>query len=140
MSTNNDSLFTLNTDGGARGNPGPAAGAAVIKDKQGTIVKKLGKYLGTSTNNDAEYQALIMGLELALELEIKNIKCILDSELVVKQLNGEYKVKIDRLKEYFAKIKTLEKNFDHITFEHVRREYNKEADALVNQVLDALSL
>lgn len=140
MSTNNNDIFTLNTDGGARGNPGPAAGAAVIKDNQGSIVKQLGKYLGTSTNNDAEYQALIMGVELAKELGIKKLKCILDSELVVKQLNGEYKVKIDRLKVYFGKIKSAEKDFDLISYEHVRRESNKEADALVNQVLDALSL
>lgn len=81
-----------------------------------------------------------MGVELAKELGIKKLKCILDSELVVKQLNGEYKVKIDRLKVYFGKIKAAEKDFDLISYEHVRRESNKEADALVNQVLDALSL
>jgi ribonuclease HI len=139
MTNQNSNEYTLNTDGGARGNPGPSAIAAVLKSTDGSITKELGRYIGHATNNEAEYQALIMGLELAKDEKVKNLKCLLDSELVVKQLNGEYKVKISHLKEHYKKIKDLEKNFELITYNHVRREQNKEADALVNKVLDSIS-
>ncbi len=127
--------FTLNTDGGARGNPGPSGIAYVLKTSD-TVVKEEGKYIGTATNNEAEYQALILGLENAVNLNVKKLKCLLDSELVVKQLNGQYKVKIPRLKVFFDKIKGIEPKFAVISYYHVPRSLNSEADALVNKVLD----
>jgi len=130
--------FTLNTDGGSRGNPGKSAIAYVIKNPRGEIVKQQGKYIGIGTNNEAEYQALILGLESANDMWLKNLSCLLDSELVVMQLNGKYKVKIARLKAFYDIIKSLEKKFEKITYEHVRRTENKEADALVNEVLDSI--
>jgi ribonuclease HI len=128
----------LNTDGGARGNPGPAALGVVISNHSGTSVFELGKNLGKCTNNEAEYQALITGLELALEKGYLELVCRLDSELVVRQLKGEYKVKHARLSIYYKKVKGLEKKFKSISYKHIPRTQNMEADALVNQVLDAI--
>lgn len=125
----------LFTDGGARGNPGPAAiGGVLYEDKQ--ILDSFSKYIGETTNNQAEYQALIKGLEVALEHNIKELSCFLDSELVVKQLNKEYKVKDKELAKVFVRIWNLSLKFKKISFFHVRRELNKEADKLVNQALD----
>lgn len=132
------SMFTLNTDGGARGNPGPGAIGVVLK-KDGEIIDQEGKYLGTSTNNEAEYKALILGLEKARSQNITELACFLDSELVVKQLNGEYKIKNDRLKVFFDKLTDLKMNFKKITFNYIPRTQNKEADKLVNTTLDSLS-
>lgn len=129
--------MNLFTDGGARGNPGPGALGVVIKDSKGKKVFELGKYLGECTNNEAEYEALIAGLEAAKERNYSDLTCFLDSELVVKQLTGEYKVKNTRLKVYFDKVKKLSQNFKNITFKHVPRTKNAEADALVNKVLDS---
>lgn len=127
----------LHTDGGARGNPGHAAIGVVFFDKKdGTEVFKLGKYIGRTTNNDAEYQALILGLETALTNSFTNLTCKLDSELVVKQMQGLYKVKEPRLQELHKKAKALVKKFAHIEFVHIPRSQNKEADLLVNQKLD----
>ncbi|MBN1162890.1 ribonuclease HI family protein [Patescibacteria group bacterium] len=128
----------LYTDGGARGNPGPAAIGIVIRDDNSKIIKELGLYIGSATNNDAEYKALIKGLEECINLGATNVECVLDSELVVKQLNGEYKVKNTRLKEYWREIKRLESKLSEIEYRHVKRTENKNADALVNQVLDYL--
>jgi ribonuclease HI len=125
----------LNTDGGARGNPGPAGIGAVFSDTKGEIIAEYREYIGETTNNVAEYRALVMGLEKAKDFDFKELECRLDSELVVKQVNGEYKVKGNHLKEYHNKIKNLS-FFQPITFMHVRREENKRADALVNQALD----
>lgn len=140
MASTSTKLSTrLFTDGGARGNPGPAAIGGVLYDGQ----KKLGefsKYIGETTNNQAEYQAIEEGLKLALKNNIINLKCYLDSELVVKQLNKQYKVKDKNLAKNFVKVWNLSLQFKDIGFFHVRRELNKEADKLVNQALDKISL
>ncbi len=128
--------YFLYTDGGSRGNPGPSAAGIVLLDPDKKVIKKGGKYLGKGTNNLAEYQALILGLKIALELGIKNLVCFLDSELLVKQLNGLYKVKSPNLIKSFADIKKMERQFDYIKYEHVKREKNSEADAMVNLTLD----
>jgi len=127
----------INTDGGARGNPGPGAIGIVIKNEQGEKVLEVGRYIGVCTNNDAEYQALIAGLLGAQDKEGTELICYLDSELVVKQLNGAYKVKEARMKEYFKKVKELESEFESVSYIHIERTKNKEADAIVNQVLDS---
>lgn len=137
--------ITINTDGGARGNPGPAAIGVVInfdQTDQDQVKKetiKIGKYIGSTTNNVAEYTALIAALEeLTKHAHTKNeIECLLDSELVVRQLNGQYKVKDANLKTLWNKVKSLESNFKKITFRHVPRIQNKLADTLVNEVLDS---
>jgi ribonuclease HI len=126
--------YTLYTDGGARGNPGPAAIGIVLKKNEDVLVQKA-KYIGVATNNQAEYQALILGLHTALD-HAKELKCLLDSELVVKQLNGEYRVKDEKLKPLFEKVKKLEEDFTRVTFHHIPREKNKLADLLLNEELD----
>lgn len=129
-------------DGGARGNPGPAAGGAVVfaVHDDGTVGEKLaeaGRYLGTATNNVAEYTGIIIGLEKALELGIDTLDVNLDSELAVKQLNGEYRVKNPDLAKLFVRVHALRSKFRRITFTHVRRAFNKDADAMVNKTIDA---
>jgi ribonuclease HI len=131
-------IIKLYTDGGARGNPGPAAIGAVLKDTNNKVLKELGVYIGVGTNNDAEYKALILGLEECEKNQATEVTCFIDSELVVKQLNGEYKVKNERMKKYWKIVKGLEKGFEEISYEHVKRGFNEEADALVNKVLDAV--
>lgn len=133
ISANN---YTLNTDGGARGNPGPGAAAAVLKNDTGIKVKQKGIFLGNCTNNEAEYKALITGLEMTLEEGIQTVDCFLDSELVVKQVRGEYKIKQEHLKKLAGEVKKLEAKFTKVTYNHVPRSQNKDADALVNEVLD----
>lgn len=128
---------TLFADGGSRGNPGPAAFGAVLFDGDGTVLREISAYLGTATNNVAEWSGLIAGLEAALELGVDDIDVRLDSELVVRQLSGAYRVKQPHLQPLHAKAKSLLRRFPHSDVAHVRREQNKEADALVNQVLDA---
>lgn len=125
----------LYSDGGARGNPGPAAIGVVI-EKDGEIIETISKYIGETTNNQAEYQALITGLEKAHTLGIKEIICNLDSELVVKQLNREYKVKNKDLVSLFIKAYNLSLQFKKISFNHIPRDKNKIADKLVNVALD----
>lgn len=124
------------TDGGARGNPGPAGIGVVIKDKQGKIIAEHGRYIGETTNNQAEYRALILGLEKAAELGAEEIQCFLDSELVAKQMNREYKVKDKNLAPLFVKVWNLSLGFKKVIFEHIYREKNKEADRLVNEAID----
>lgn len=128
---------TMFTDGGSRGNPGPAAIGVVIKNKSGETIQKIGKYIGESTNNDAEYKALLEGIKSLKDMKVKSVSCFLDSELVVKQLNGLYKVKNANIKILWKSIKDLEKNFGSITYTHVKREKNFDADAIVNDVLDS---
>jgi len=123
------------TDGGARGNPGPAASGFVIY-KGGEIIAREGKYLGVATNNQAEYNAILLGLEKAQNLKITELDCFLDSELVVKQLKLEYKVKNKDLAAIFLKAWNLSKKFKRIKFHHIPREKNKEADKVVNEILD----
>ena len=125
----------ISTDGGARGNPGPAAIGVVIKNEKGDVLFAEGKYIGETTNNQAEYQAVVLALEKAQELGGTELHFNLDSELVVKQLKGEYKVKNQDLAVQFIKIWRLQQNFKKIDFQHVYREKNKEADDLVNQAL-----
>lgn len=127
----------LFTDGGARGNPGPGAAGAVIFDEKGTLVAEKGLFLGTCTNNEAEYLALKLGIDLAIENKIDELNCNLDSELVVKQLNGQYKVKNERLEVLFKEVKLLVVKFSKITFTHIPRTKNKHADQIVNTVLDS---
>lgn len=124
------------TDGGARGNPGPAASAFVIYDEKREMIEKGGKYLGKTTNNQAEYQAVILAINRAKDLGAKEIEFFLDSELAVKQLNREYKVRDPDLAPLFLKIWNLSIGFKKITYTHVSRERNKEADAVVNEILD----
>jgi len=126
------------TDGGSRGNPGPAAIGVVIKNEKGEIVFEKGKKIGETTNNQAEYQALLLALEKASELGATELACYLDSELVVKQLKGEYKVKDAGLAVQYLKVHNLRMKFKSISFTHVRREKNTEADALVNKALDGI--
>ena len=126
----------LFADGGSRGNPGPAAYGALLLDERGETLREIAAFLGTSTNNVAEWSGLIAGLEAALELGVDDIEVRLDSELVVRQLSGAYRVKQPHLIPLHAKAKTLLRRFAHSHVEHVRRENNKEADALLNAVLD----
>jgi len=129
--------FIIHSDGGARGNPGPAAIGAVIAAADGSEIQYISKCIGETTNNQAEYQAIIAALEKALELGAEEVRCFLDSELVVKQLNREYKVKNKELAPLVVKVYNLAQGFKKITFAHVFREENKEADRLVNEALDA---
>ena len=129
-------MHKLFTDGGSRGNPGNAATGFFIFDEHDTLVDYGGEFIGQNTNNNAEYNGLISGLKLAKKRKIKNITCHLDSELVVKQLNGEYKVKHPDMQELFKQVHKLQVEFDTITFVHVRRELNKYADKMVNVILD----
>jgi ribonuclease HI len=127
----------LYADGGSRGNPGPAAYGAVLFDVDGETLREVSEFLGIATNNVAEWSGLIAGLEAALELGVDEIEVRLDSELVVRQLSGAYRVKQPHLIPLHAKAKSLLRRFPHSHVAHVRRELNKEADKLVNQVLDA---
>ena len=129
-------MHTLYTDGGSRGNPGDSAIGFFIFDEQMKLVDFGGKYLGIVTNNNAEYKALIEGLKLAIKNKIKKLKCVLDSELVVKQINGLYKISSPEIKIDATKVMDLRKEFDEISFNHVLRSENKFADKLVNIILD----
>ncbi len=128
--------FLIHTDGGARGNPGPAAIGVVIEE-DGQVVYKEGKCIGAATNNQAEYQAVVLALQKAKELGGEELEFHLDSELVVRQLNGEYKVKNQDLALQFLKIHNLLQHFKKVTYKHVYREDNKLADELLNDALDA---
>jgi ribonuclease HI len=126
------------TDGGARGNPGPAGCGAVIKDADtGETLKELHQYLGETTNNQAEYQAVIMGLKEALTMDPESIMIVADSELLVKQLTGVYRVKNPGLAERFMEVRNLEVRIGKpVRYRHVPRAQNKEADALANKAMD----
>lgn len=127
---------TLYTDGGARGNPGPAAIGFVLTGIGGARVLYK-EYIGKGTNNQAEYRALFAGIMRATKEGVQDLVCYLDSELVVKQVRGEYRVKNEELKLLLANIKTLLPVFRSITFEHIPRSKNAAADKLVNEALDA---
>ncbi|MBP6930077.1 ribonuclease HI family protein [Patescibacteria group bacterium] len=125
------------TDGGARGNPGPAAVGAVAYTGEGKEIWRLSRYIGNATNNIAEYNALLFALKkLAQQKDGEVIEAFLDSELVVKQLKGEYRVKDEKLKILFHDIKEQLSSFTSVQFNHVKREQNKVADSLVNKALD----
>jgi ribonuclease HI len=126
----------LFTDGAARGNPGPAGAGAVIVNAQGHIVAKVGKFLGDETNNVAEYMGLIIGLKRAKAMGIKELDVLADSELMVKQINGDYAVKAEHLKPLFDEAKALFKAFGEIEIRHIPREENGAADAMSNRAID----
>ncbi len=132
-----DARHHLYTDGGARGNPGPAGIGAVLLTASGDVVEELGDFIGKATNNVAEYQALLAGLELALDRGVERLDVFLDSELVVRQVNGKYKVKDAGLKPLHAQACLLLSRFHEVDVKHVRREHNAEADRLVNEAIDA---
>ncbi len=131
--------LTVYTDGGARGNPGPAAVGVIIKNAAGKTLAGYGEYLGPQTNNYAEYSALISGLKKAKELGATEVECILDSELVTKQMNRQYKVKEPTLQKLFIQTFNLASAFKKVSYKHILREGNKEADAWVNKILDEQS-
>lgn len=126
----------LYTDGGSRGNPGHSAIAYVICDLDNNVVEKSGSYIGIATNNQAEYNALLFGLKRARELRINDLEVMMDSELVVKQMNGHYKIKNELLIPIYEKVKELVLAFENIRFGYVPRALNKEADGEVNRILD----
>jgi ribonuclease HI len=126
----------LFTDGGARGNPGPAAFAYVLEDEDGEVVAAHGEAIGVATNNVAEYSALIAGLEKAVELGVGELDVISDSELMVKQMRGEYRVKNQALMELSIRANRLVRQLGPVNFRAVRREHNELADRLVNEALD----
>lgn len=125
-------------DGGSRGNPGPSGSGSVIKanNENGEILANLSKFVGITTNNVAEYTGLIMGLSKAAEMGIEAVEVRMDSELIVKQLKGIYRVKNEKLIPLFQQAVKLSRQFKRFNIEHVRREYNKEADRLANEAMD----
>jgi len=129
--------LVVNVDGGARGNPGPAAIAVVVQGSDGEVLEERGERIGHATNNVAEYRALLLGIERAAALGASELELVGDSELVVRQVKGEYKVKDAGMRELHGQVKEALQGFEGWTIRHVRREQNAEADRLVNQVLDA---
>ena len=127
----------MHVDGGARGNPGPAAVAAVATSSEGEPLGERKLYIGEATNNVAEYRALIAGLEKALELGVTELEVVSDSELLVKQMRGEYKIKNEALRELAADAEALARRLGKVTYTAVRREHNELADKLVNEALDS---
>ncbi len=127
--------LTVNVDGGARGNPGPAAIAAVIRDEGGEVLEEVGERIGRATNNVAEYRALLLGIERAAALGASELELVGDSELIVRQVKGEYKVKDATMRELHAQVKRALGPFDRWSIRHVRREHNADADRLVNEAL-----
>lgn len=132
-----DDTNIVYSDGGSRGNPGHSAAGYVIMDSNEQVIDKGGLYLGITTNNQAEYHGVRIGLERALEIGAKKIDFRMDSMLVVNQMNGTYKIKSKDLWPIHERIKELATKFEKVTFSHVRREFNKLADAAVNEILDA---
>jgi ribonuclease HI len=129
--------LTVNVDGGARGNPGPAAIGAIARDGDGEVLAERGERIGRATNNVAEYRALLLGIQLAAELGAGELELVGDSELIVRQVEGRYKVKDATMKELHGQVKAALAPFDGWSIRHVRREQNADADRLVNQALDA---
>jgi ribonuclease H / adenosylcobalamin/alpha-ribazole phosphatase len=129
----------LSTDGGARGNPGPAAFGYVLEADDGTVLAAHGERIGVATNNVAEYRALVAGLEKAAELRVDELEVVSDSELLVKQMRGEYKVKNPALRELNAAAQELADRLRRVSYTAVRREHNELADRLVNEALDQIS-
>ncbi|HKG35664.1 MAG TPA: ribonuclease HI family protein [Solirubrobacterales bacterium] len=131
---------TVNVDGGARGNPGTAAIAAVAHDGSGEVLADRAETIGVATNNVAEYRALLLGIELARDLGADEVDLVGDSELIVRQVKGEYKVKDATLRDLNARVLSALAGLAGWSIRHVRREQNADADALVNQALDAASI
>lgn len=129
-------IVDIFTDGGSRGNPGPAAIGAVILDQEGNRLEAISEYIGSTTNNQAEYQAIVAALERAVEIGATAAHCYLDSKLVVEQVNGNWKIKKAALRPHVDRIHELQAQFEEVTFTHVRREKNTAADEQVNIALD----
>jgi ribonuclease HI len=127
----------LSTDGGARGNPGPAAYGYVLETDDGTVLDARGEAIGIATNNVAEYRALVAGLAKAAALGVDDLEVVSDSELMVKQMRGEYKVKNEALRELSLRAAQFARRLGSVTYTAVRREHNELADRLVNEALDA---
>ncbi len=127
----------LSTDGGARGNPGPAAYGYVLETDDGTVLAAHGEAIGVATNNVAEYSGLVAGLEKALEAGVAELEVVSDSELMVKQMRGEYRVKNEALQDLFLDASRLARKVGRVEYTHVRRTHNELADRLVNEALDA---
>jgi ribonuclease HI len=127
----------LFTDGGARGNPGPAAYGFVLEAEDGTVLAAEGQAIGVATNNVAEYSGLVAGLRKALELHVPDLEVVSDSELLVKQMRGEYRVKNEALRSLFLEASTLARSLANVEYRHVKRAHNELADRLVNEALDA---
>ena len=132
------SRLTINVDGGARGNPGPAAIGVIVRDGDGEVLEELGERIGEATNNVAEYKALLRGIERAAELGGTELELIGDSELVVRQVEGKYKVKNAGIKPLHADVKRALQAFDSWSIHHVKRAENADADRLVNAALDGV--
>ncbi len=130
----------LSTDGGARGNPGPAAYGYVLEAENGVVLAANGEAIGVATNNVAEYRALLAGLEKAAELGVEELEVVSDSELLVKQMRGEYRVKNEALRELWLEATRLARRIGAVTYTAVRREHNELADRLVNEALDRAQL
>ncbi len=124
------------TDGGSRGNPGPAGIGAIILDEKKNLIAEISEYLGVATNNQAEYKAVVAAIKKAKELNAEEIQFYLDSQLVVEQLNGNYKVKNKDLQPLFVSIYNDSLNFKKVAYSHIPREQNKEADSLANKAMD----
>ncbi len=127
----------LSTDGGARGNPGPAAYGYVLETEDGTVLDARGERIGRATNNVAEYRGLVAGMEKAAELGVRELEVVSDSELLVKQMQGDYRVKNAVLRALWEEANDLEKKFARVRYTAVRRAHNELADRLVNEALDA---
>jgi ribonuclease HI len=127
----------LYTDGGARGNPGPAAYGYVLEAHDGTVLAAKGEAIGVATNNVAEYRGLVAGLAKAVELDAGEVEVVSDSELLVKQMRGEYRVKNEALRELSSEASRLARRLGKVDYRHVRRAENELADSLVNEALDA---
>ena len=138
MSASSGPVWRLRCDGGARGNPGPGASAYILSDAAGSEVEARGEYLGSVTNNVAEYRALISGLEAAVRHEVSALDVSMDSELVVRQMTGQYRVKHEGLKPLHALARAAASKIGRVTFNSVRREHNVRADQLVNDTLDRI--
>ncbi len=132
------SRLTVNVDGGARGNPGPAAVGVVLRDGGGEVVEERAERIGEATNNVAEYRALLLGIERARAHGASAVDLVGDSELVVRQVEGRYKVKDATMRKLHAEVKRALEDFESWTISHVRRENNADADRLVNEALDGL--
>ena len=131
--------FQANIDGGSRGNPGPASYGVVVRNERGEIVAKLKKYIGRMTNNVAEYYGLIAALDYAQSHDVRALRVESDSELLVRQMRGHYKVKSPDLRPLFERAKKMSQPFESFRIDHVYREQNSEADALANEALDETS-
>ena len=138
--TSKKGTVRIYADGGARGNPGPAGIGAVLIDENGKKLEELSKYIGSATNNVAEYLAVIYGLTEAIFRGTKNVILNVDSQLVAKQLKGEYKVKDQNIRKYFGIALNLFRGFDKVEVREIPREENKEADTLVNKAINLESL